>query len=68
MKTGTCKNTWDEPYTGRVWHECGSCRGRVSAKSTECRHCGALFFSHEVWEKLQKAVDEPDEPDEEESE
>lgn len=39
------KNTWDNPYTGRVWHECGACRGKVSAKATVCRHCGAAFLN-----------------------
>ena len=39
------KNKWDNPFTGRVWHECGGCRGRVSAKATVCRHCGAVFLN-----------------------
>ena len=44
-KKAAYKNTWDNPYTGRVWHECGACRGKVSAKATECRHCGVIFLN-----------------------
>jgi len=39
----TYKNLWDNPYTGRRWHECGACKGVVSAKAETCRHCGATF-------------------------
>lgn len=44
-KLGVYKNKWDDPFTGRVRHECGGCRGRVSAKATVCRHCGAVFIN-----------------------
>ena len=40
------KNKWDNPYTGRIWHECGGCKGRVSAKATGCRHCMATFANN----------------------
>lgn len=41
----SCKYTWDNPNTGRVWHQCGACCGKVSAKATVCRHCGAVFLN-----------------------
>ena len=45
VKTGTYKNKWYDMDTGRTQHECGACRGKVSATATECRHCGAIFWN-----------------------
>lgn len=38
------KNCWDHPFSDRVWHECGACRGIVSKKAKVCRHHGATFI------------------------
>lgn len=45
MKMSTMKNEWDNPYTGRVWHECGTCRRKVSKKAETCPYCGAAFLN-----------------------
>ncbi len=45
MKLATYKNEWDNPYTGRRWHECGGCKGVVSSDAEVCRHCGAVFLN-----------------------
>lgn len=39
------KNTWSDPFSGKLCHECGYCRRRVSAKVKVCPYCGAIFIN-----------------------
>jgi len=51
-----CKNRWDNPYTGRIWHECSECMGIVSKKSIICKHCFSKFLKIEEINSIMKSL------------
>ena len=60
------KNMWDNPYSGRLWYECSSCKSKVSKKAIYCERCGVKFVTDktedDVFEDILNGKGIPKEP------